>query len=1002
MKKRSNTLIKLKPIFIATVLCGSTMSFPGNTYADHYKKSSSFPLVKKVSKAEEITVSGTVRDENGPIPGVVVRVKNSSNGTVTDADGNYTIKANLNETLVFSMLGFQTQEVVVTSGKEDVTLAVDTKQLEEVVVIGYGATTQSGVTGSIASVKSSEFNAGVNSSPDQLLQGKVAGLNISRSGDPNATPSIILRGPSTLRTGAAQEPFYVIDGVPGASIDIVAPNDIVSIDVLKDASATAIYGSRASNGVIIVTTRRANAGEASITYNGYAAIENVSNQIDMLSGEQLRAYLAANDKSINPADDDGADNDWQDEVTRTGVSHNHNLSLSANTGKTNYNASVNYLENQGLIKGSSLDRLILRGRVEQKAFNDRLKLGISINHSTTNQSASPSAVLNYMLSFLPSYNIKDENGNYRENYQNGVANPVSLIDNNLDDTKTKTFLANALAELTILQGLKFTLSLSSQDEQTNRNIYYGRLSALAQNAGGVAIRNTYSDTRKVLESYFNYDKSFNKHSVGLLAGYSWQEDRTGEGFQTSNQGFTSDALSYNNLGLASPPSGYAPNYGTTAIQTLRLISFYGRVNYSFADKYLLQASLRNDGSSAFGVNNRWGLFPAVSAGWRINQEEFLKQATFLDDLKLRIGYGVTGNSLGFDPLIATTRYGSTGYFYYDGKLTNSIGPTQNANPDLKWERTAMANFGLDFSVLNGRVSGSVDVYDKRTSDLIWNYPVSTTQYFVNTLIANVGKMSNKGVELQLNVVPIDNNDFSWRTSLNLAHNKNEILSLSNDKFSLSEIRTAELGGQGQSGNTSQIIREGMPLGTFNIWHYMGKNEEGVSQFLKADGTITTTPSSADFVISGNAQPKLLYGWNNSFKYKNIDFNFFVRGNYGGKILNSTLAGLNNPTAAQIRNIPEFTLEESVNDYNAYLVSDRFLESGSYLRLDNTTLGYTFSPKPNGFKSLRVYITGTNLFTLTKYRGIDPEVNLGGISPGIDNRDYYPKTRSILLGVNVGF
>lgn len=649
-----------------------------------------------------------------------------------------------------------------------------------------------------------------------------------------------------------------------------------------------------------------------------------------------------------------------------------------------------------------MDRLILRGRVAQQAFNDKLKVTFSISNSITNQEASPNAVLSNMLSFLPTYSVKDESGAYRENYANGTANPISLIDNNEDDTKTKTLLANGIVEVNLLPGLKYTLSLASQDEQINRGIYYGRQSAVAQNAGGIATRSSYSNTRKVLESYFNYDKTFNQHNVGFLAGYSWQEDRTGEGFQTSNRGFASDDLTYNNLGLASPPPGYAPNYGNRTIQTLRLISFYGRVNYAFNGKYLFQASLRQDGSSAFGSNNRWGLFPAFSAGWRISQEEFMKGVTFLNDLKLRVGYGVTGNSLGFNPLIARTRYASTGYFYYNGQVTNAIGPSQNENPDLQWESTAMANIGLDFSVLNGRLSGSVDFYDKKTSDLIWNYPVSTTQYFVPTLIANVGEMSNKGVELQLSAVVIDNNKFSWRTSVNAAHNKNKIISLSNEKFNLTEIRTAVLGGQGQSGNTSQIITEGMPLGTFNIWHYLGKDEQGVSQFQKADGTVTTRPSSLDFTIAGSAQPELLYGWSNSFTYGKFDLNFFLRGVYGNKILNSTLAGLNNPTAAQVRNIPEFTLQESANDYNAYFVSDRFLESGSYLRLDNATLGYNIPFEGKSLKNLRVYLTGTNLFTITKYMGIDPEINLGGIEPGIDNRTYYPKTRSFILGVNVNF
>lgn len=1001
MKKKlyAVNILPLVSIFTAFLL---SLPSSGKTLARNLEGSHANAFTSSYQIAEEITVSGTVRDAEGPLPGASIVIKNTNKGTTADVQGNFSIQANRNDVLVISMIGYLTQEQVVTNAPLNITLETDAKQLNEVVVVGYGQSKKTDITGAITSVKSGDFNAGVNNSPDQLLQGKVAGLNISRSGDPNANPAIILRGPSTLRTGAAQEPFYVIDGVPGASIQVIAPNDIVSIDVLKDASATAIYGSRAANGVIIVTTRRAKAGEPVISYNGYAAVENVSNQINMLSAGELRNYLAANNKSINPQDDDGADVNWQDEVSRTGISHNHNIALLANTGKTSYQTSVNYLNNQGIIKGSALDRLILRGRIEQKALNDKLKLSLSISNSITNQQASPSAVLSNMLSFLPTYSVKDENGAYRENYANGVANPTSLIDNNKDNTKTKTLLANGIAEVNLLPGLKYTLSLASQDEQINQNIYYGRQSAVAQNAGGIATRSSYSNTRKVLESYFNYDKTFNQHNLGLLAGYSWQEDRTGEGFQTSNRGFASDDLTYNNLGLASPPPGYAPNYGNRTIQTLRLISFYGRLNYAFNDKYLFQASLRQDGSSAFGTNKRWGLFPAFSAGWRISQEDFMKGATLLNDLKLRVGYGVTGNSLGFNPLIARTRYASTGYFYYNGQMTNAIGPSQNENPDLKWESTAMANMGLDFLVLNGRLSGSVDFYDKKTSDLIWNYPVSTTQYFVPTLIANVGEMSNKGVELQLSAVVVDNNKFSWRTSANAAHNKNKIISLSNENFNLKEIRTAVLGGQGQSGNTSQIVTEGMPLGTFNIWHYLGKTEQGVSQFQKADGTVTTRPSSLDFTIAGSAQPKLLYGWSNTFTHGKIDLNFFLRGVYGNKILNSTLAGLNNPTAAQVRNIPAFTLQESANDYNAYFVSDRFLESASYLRLDNATLGYNLPFQGKNLQNLRVYITGTNLFTITKYQGIDPEINLGGIEPGIDNRNYYPKTRSFILGVNVNF
>ncbi len=486
-----------------------------------------------------------------------------------------------------------------------------------------------------------------------------------------------------------------------------------------------------------------------------------------------------------------------------------------------------------------------------------------------------------------------------------------------------------------------------------------------------------------------------------MAGYSWQEDRGGDGFGVTTQNFVSDPLTYNNLAFSNPPTGTIA-FANTTIGTLRLISYYGRVNYSFAGKYLFQASLRNDGSSAFGANNKWGYFPSVSAGWRISDEGFLKNVSFLNDLKIRVGYGVSGNSLGFDPLLAKLQYGIAGRYYSNGELLNAIGPVQNANPDLKWESTAMSNIGLDFSILKNRISGSVDYYQKLTSDLIWYYPVSSTQYFVPNLWANVGKISNKGVEVLLNITPIDGKNFKWRTSFNASHNTNSVKSLSSDKFTLNYVYTAYTGGKGQSSNWSQIVKEGLPIGTFNIWHYLGKNENGVTTIQKADGTATIAPNTDDYILPGNAQPKLLYGWNNSFSYKRFDLNFFFRGVTGNKILNATLADLNSPADSKTLNIPRFTLGESYNDNNAYLISDRFLEKGDYLRLDNITLGYSFKTNTPAINKLRLYVAANNLFIITKYRGIDPEINMGGLTPGIDNNNYYPKTRSFMAGVNVIF
>ncbi|MCC8409312.1 TonB-dependent receptor [Mucilaginibacter sp. UR6-1] len=968
------------------------------------------------------SATGIVKDSTGvALPGVTVNAQNTSTGTainaVTDKDGLFNIN-NLqtggNYTFTFTYVGYITKTLsgyTATAGNK-ISLAVILKEgataLSQVVVTGYGRSSKAEVTGAITSVQAEDFNRGVISSPAQLLQGKVPGLNVTRSGNPNETGSIILRGPSTLR-GGAQEPFYVIDGVPGASIALLAPEDIMTMDILKDASSTAIYGSRAANGVIMVTTRKAKPGEPRLSYSAYAGFEKVSNQIDVLTGDELRKFLADNNRSLNPVDNnEGANTDWQKELTRSAFSHNHNLSLSGNTGKTAYNVSMNYLKNQGIIKDSEMERFILRANLDQKYFNDRLRLNVSAVNSITSTSDIPDEVYQNMLTYLPTVNVRQPDGSFTENFTRtrGYLNPVSLVDNSVLDGKVKTFLGNAMAEAKLFDGLRYTISVSYQDEQNNNNAYYNRASGLAQGYNGYALRNSYTNNKKVLESFFNYDKTFGDHDVKLLAGYSWQEDRNNDGFSTSNRNFITDALTYNNLSLGNAPAGSTIAYDQVApISTLRLISFYGRAQYNYKYKYMLQASLRRDGSSAFGINNRWGYFPAVSAGWNISKESFMENVKFVNDLKLRAGYGSSGNSLGFDAFTRLLLYqtSTTSRFYYNGNFINAVGPVQNPNPDLKWERTDMTNIGVDFGLFNNILTGSVDVYEKRTSDLIWNYNVSTTQYFVNTLTANAGKISNKGIEVMLSAKPFNGKDFKWTTTLNFSHNRNEVVSLSNDVFTLPYLQTAYLGGKGQSANPSQIVQEGYPIGTFLLARYAGKDANGVSQFYKADGSVSNQPPVvADFTIAGNAQPKLLYGWNNNFSYKSFDFSFFLRGVYGNKVLNATLANLNSPSDAANVNIPRFTLGESPNDNNAYILSDRYLESGSYLRLDNATLGYTLKLKTKSINSLRFYATGNNLFIITDYRGIDPESNMGGLNPGVDNNNFYPKTRSFLLGMTVNF
>ncbi|MBB5637433.1 iron complex outermembrane receptor protein [Pedobacter cryoconitis] len=959
-------------------------------------------------------IKGKVTDEtNGGLPGVTVRVKGTKVATSTNQNGDFSIQiSNPQDILVFNMLGTITKEVAVGNNSSlNISLVTDSKLLKDVVVIGYGTSSKKDLTGAVTSVNAEEFNQGVMTSPAQLLQGKVAGLNVTKSGDPNGKPSTILRGPSTLREGAAQEPFYVIDGVPGASIDLLAPADIENIDILKDASSTAIYGSRAANGVIIVTTKRSKGGQSRLSYSGYGAVESVSKKYDMLSGPELRQYLKDNKQTLNPIDDDGSDTNWQKLIERTGFSQNHNLSYGGSGQSSDYGASVNYFNNQGILKNTSLKRTIARAYINQKFFNDRLKLGMTItNSASTGNDVYQTQALSNMLFYLPTVSPFNANGTYKENYDrtgSGTRNPLSIIDNNSIVNVNNKTLINGMAQVDILSGLKFTASVSTQKDQTNASTYLNSQSGLARGVNGQAIKLDILNKTEVLEGYFNYDKMFGKHSVKLLGGYSWQEDRTNDGFGVTTQGFSNDNLGANNIFLSNPSLLSQVPFANLAISTLRLISFYGRAQYNYDQKYLFQGSLRKDGSSAFGRNSRWGLFPAVSAGWRITGEDFMKSVPAISDLKLRVGYGKSGNSLGFDAFSALLVFGTpagSSKYLNNGVISNAIGPVRNENPDLKWESTSTSNFGLDFGLFGNRITGSIDYYIKKTSDLIYTeYAVSTTQFFLPTITANVGKIKNTGIELSLNALVVKTNDFSWNTSPNIAHNKNVVQTLSDDFYKISYIQTAQLGGKGQSGNYSQIIQPGEALGTFKLWNYAGKNDAGVSTYVNAAGqTIATQPLTSDAKIAGNAQPKYIYGWSNSFTYKKLDFSFLVRGVLGNKILNATAAGLNTPADAKLQNIPRSTLGESFNDGNAYLISDRYLESGSYLRLDNATLGYTIKPKTQSVKALRLYVTANNLFVITKYTGLDPEISIGGLTPGIDNNNFYPKTRTFSLGINASF
>jgi iron complex outermembrane receptor protein len=994
-------------------------------------KSRSVNTTKKTNE-QSVNVRGKVIDveTSEGLAGVNILVKGKNKGTITDTNGNYALTGiDESDVLVFSMIGYRNVEESVGARTEiNIDMQADVQMLANIVVVGYGETNTEQLTSAISHVSPSDFNRGVVGSPDQLLQGKVAGLTITRNGDPNGNPSIILRGASTLRTdGGAQEPFYVIDGVPGASLRLISPDDIVSIDVLKDAAATAIYGNRAANGVIMVTTRKAKPTYG-LTYNGYTGIETISNMLDVMTGDELRSYLAANGATLDARNNDFLENgdpvntDWQKEITRKGISQNHTLNYGGGTEKASFNASINYFKNEGIIKNSDSERIIGKLSLEQKAINDKLTLTFQLTNSLQKQNVIQDGVFRQMVSYLPTSKVYNDDGSFKEEtvvHTSNYFNPLAILELNKGERKINTILAFTQAKLTLTDRLHFILNASLQNETTTGSLYqnsksiypisYAQVNPLSvppvysgAAVKGLGRRYSVTNTRQVLEGYGQYDAvQTSDHNLKVMAGYSYQYDENSDGFQSSNYGFVSDGTGANSLNLGGINT--TVDYGNYTIQPLRLISFYSRLNYAFADKYLLQVSVRRDGSSAFLNDNRWGNFPAASLAWVINRENFLNNVDAVNSLKLRAGYGKTGNTIGFNPLYSVYRYGTAGTFYANGQYTSAVGSVSNFNPDLRWEQTAMLNIGVDFGLLGNRISGSVEWYDKKTTDLMYEIPVSSALFVWNTMLANFGEMSNKGVEVTLNASPVQSQNFKWDVTAVWAHNKNLITKLSNETYSVDSIATAAGSGAGVSGVFTQIIKEGYPIGTYKLYRYAGRNENGISTFIRPDGTITDQPRfPADAHIMGNAQPKFTYGISNTFTYKNWSLNVFLRGVYGNDILNSTRAILSSVSQAHLRNIPASAVNEPYSDIRNNEYSDRYLEKGSYLRLDNATLGYAIPLKNGYIKGARVYVTGQNLFLITDYTGIDPEVDLGGLTPGFDNNNFYPKTRSFLLGVTLDF
>jgi len=947
---------------------------------------------------QQRTVAGRITDEKGQaLPGVNIVEKGTTNGAISDADGRYTLNvASATSVLVFSFVGYSPLEVTVGSQTSiSVSLTESAIGLDEIVVVGYGTQQRRAISGSVTNVTEKSFNAGITRTAADFIQGKVAGLTITTyTGDVTQEQTMRLRGTSSL-TGSS-EPFVVIDGVPGLSLGSVAPQDIESISVLKDASAAAIYGSRSASGVILITTKRGVQNRTTVDYNVYGAIDIVSNKPDVLTADEYRQWADDNNVDITVFDK-GANTDWFGEIMRTGVSQNHDLSVSGAGENNSYRVSVSYLDQQGVMRDNFQKRLNTRFSMNQKALKGRLDLNLSggLNQRDYQQTYTYNFVLAYNV--VPTIPVKNADGTWWDSDEYDQGNPVRNQDFNKFPRKSGLMFVNGKATLKITNGLSAGINYYKERYSYDEGYYLDSRTRAGRATNGTAGRASTTSDKNLLEATVNYARKFGNHDVNLLGGYSYEDYYT-QSASAWNRYFVTNLFGYNNLAAGEQ---LLTGDVTSSASMYKLISFFGRLNYSFANRYILSATVRRDGSSKFGPNNKWGTFPSVSAAWRIIDEPFLQSLkSFVDELKLRVGYGISGNQSGLQPYQSLSLYGSAGQYFDSGAWHTAYSVSQNPNPNLKWESTSQFNVGVDFSLFDARINGTIEYYNRATKDLLYSYPVPSPPYMYTTIMANVGSMENKGLELTLSGDVIRKTNLRWTVSVNAAHNENKILKLSNEEFTTSVIKTGSAWVRGGSTNTTHIIQEGYQVGQFFGPLCLGIDDAG--KYIlddMIDGKAGFTVS--DYTYIGKAQPKLTYGINNLITYKNLELSFFIRGVLGNDVLNFSKMSYANlqwlPGANCLYAALDMGLKQSPI-FNSF-----YIEKGAFARLDNMTLAYSIVPKDLlGISRVRVYATTHNLITITKYKGVDPEVAMSGLDPGIEGREYYPKSRTYILGVNVAF
>lgn len=993
-----------------------------------------FMLLTTAAWSQNVTITGTITssDDGITMPGVNVLEKGTRNGVVSDANGQYSLSVGPQSTLQFSFVGYVTQEIPV-SGRTvvDISLAPDITSLSEIVVVGYGTVQKKDLTGSVAQVSSKDFNAGINPNPLQAIQGKVAGLTITQpSGDPNQSPTVRLRGYTSLAGGS--EPLYVVDGVIGVPINTISPSDIENIDVLKDASAAAIYGSRGANGVIMITTKRGKDGKTNVSYNGYVGVESISHGLDMLNADEYRAQVtrvkgdaALADSFRFPTDENGNpySTDWVKEITRTAVSHSHDVAISGGTPQLAYRGSLNYTKREGIITNTGFTRLTGRINLDQKSLDNRLNIQYNLAVTDNTSDNANNNILSRALLYLPTLPVHKPTGEYYEvDGAYDLYNPVAMQQNYQDDTQTRTLIGSINAKYEVVKNLTLGVSGAYRNESANNGKAYDVNVRGYVSQFPLASRSFDQVNDRLMELTAQYKAELNNlGKLSLLGGYSYQNVKK-DGFNANNT-LGSPSLNglrlyqlfgYNNLGaypgtVISPRADYTGSYANS----YTLISFFARASLDVNDKYNFTATIRRDGSSKFGANNKWGFFPSVAAGWTLSNENFLKDNQTLNYLKLRAGWGQTGNSEGIAAYSSLLLYGlSTPY--YDPNLDDYVSGMdvkQNANPDLKWEILSQVNVGIDFELFGGRINGTVDVYNKVTNDMLYNYtvPLDGVNFFTNNILRNVGSMSNKGIEVSLGSYVVDNSTFKWNVRVVASAYKNEVTKLNGGGLDAGIIYYNIFNARGAYGLPASQLREGHPLGEFYLPKFRGYDGTGAILMETADGGTTTDFAAAKKSELGIGIPRYTASLINTFTYGKFDMTFQLRGVFGNKILNNMRSILSLPNSILENNMIT-SLTDVPDNVSTQNLSSQWIENGSFVRLDNWQIGYNF-PANGVFQQARVYVGGNNLFIITKYKGIDPELDAAGSittagtqapsSIGVDT-GVYPKTRTFQLGVNLTF